>query len=396
MKDEALKGPLEASNVLKRKQEDCHEESLEAEIKRVALEDVEAEERVEDENEKTGDDDYIHLRMLCLVKEASMIVGPGGEKITRMKAESNTRINVSDNIRGISERVIYVRGRCEDVAKVFGMIVRAINEEEEGSKSDEKSVAMTVNILIPHHMMGCVIGRQGSRLREIENLSAAKLVAGPETLPLSNDRILCINGVADAVHIAAYYVGQTIINHQSTFAYKKCIFYQPNALHSVLDNSYGAGIHHQQQHQYRPGEKHRKRPYRPSAQPNYPYAYTSVPTFQGYAAALNISNVRFADALATTTIPAAGTPQISMVQQEIYIDDAYVGNVIGKGGKHINSIKESTGCSIQIDDRVDGCVERKITIKGTPMASHTAVLLINNKIEADKQNEQVRRAGKLL
>lgn len=80
--------------------------------------------------------------------------------------------------------------------------------------------------------------------------------------------------------------------------------------------------------------------------------------------------------------------QISLIQQEVYIDDNYVGNVIGKGGKHINSIKETTGCSIQIDDHVEGCSERKILIRGTPIGSQTAILLINNKIEMDRRNKQ--------
>ncbi|KAM3159725.1 PBP2-like protein [Lachancea thermotolerans] len=366
-------------NVLKRKKEDCQEELLEAEIKRVALDDTEETNDPGNEINK----DYIHLRMLCLVKQASMIVGPGGEKISRMKEETNTRINVSDNIRGVPERVIFIRGRCEDVAKVFGMVVRAINGETDG-ESSEQSATLTLNILIPHHMMGCVIGRQGSRLREIEELSAAKLMAGPQTLPMSNDRILCVSGVADAIHIATYYVGQTILNHKATFASKKCIFYLPSLLHSVLVNSYGVSLQHQQQHQYRPGENGKKRLHRYSASPDFGYAYPGVPS----APHMAVHNVRVADTLAAATIPPALAPQLSLIQQEVYIDDNYVGNVIGKGGKHINSIKETTGCSIQIDDHVEGCSERKILIRGTPIGSQTAILLINNKIEMDRRNKQ--------
>ena len=131
----------DSPNVLKRKKEDCQEESLEAEIKRVALNDTEEGGSNEDTDNEVNAD-YIHLRMLCLVKQASMVVGPGGEKISRMKEKTNTRINVSDNIRGVPERVIFIRGRCEDVAKVFGMIVRAINGEKDG-ESGEASTTLT-------------------------------------------------------------------------------------------------------------------------------------------------------------------------------------------------------------------------------------------------------------
>ncbi|SCU83990.1 LAME_0C07690g1_1 [Lachancea meyersii CBS 8951] len=412
---------IQSSNVLKRKKEDCPEELLEAEIKRVALND-EMEEKddtegdleqsnegnnaeiaggipdidnetkqlqrthsnSELENDRDADTkDYIHLRMLCLVKQASMIVGPGGEKISKMKTETNTRINVSDNIRGVPERVIFIRGRCEDVAKVFGLIVRAINDEKAGD-STQNSTPLTLNLLVPHHMMGCVIGRQGSRLREIEELSAAKLMAGPQTLPMSNDRILCVTGVADAIHIATYYVGQTILNHKPSFAAKKCIFYLPSALHSVLVNNYGVSMQHQQQHQYRPGENGKKRLHRiPS------YGYAAITTHPaGFAPAVSVNNVRLSDTVTTAPIVPDLTSRLSLIQHEIYIDDNYVGNVIGKRGKHINSIKESTGCSILIDDPVTGSTERKILIRGTPMGSQTAILLINNKIETDKRNKE--------
>ncbi|SCU99518.1 LANO_0F02080g1_1 [Lachancea nothofagi CBS 11611] len=400
-----------SSNVLKRKKEDCQEEILEAEIKRVALDDAEYDgitepevnqserenmsERTESssgiENEQDEKKDYIHLRMLCLVKQASMVVGPGGEKISHMKAATNTRINVSDNVRGVPERVIFIRGRCEDVAKVFGMIVRAINGEKAGEAGGENSASLTLNILIPHHMMGCVIGRQGSRLREIEELSAAKLMAGPQTLPMSNDRILCITGVADAIHIATYYVGQTILNHKKTFAAKKCIFYLPSLIHSVLVNSYGVSIQHQQQHQYRPGENGKKRLHRmsPANHPEFSYDYAAATAHTGrFTPSVAVHNVRFPDTATTAPMAPAMAPQLSLVQQEVYIDDNYVGNVIGKGGKHINSIKESTGCSILIEDPEIGCSERRILIRGTPMGSQSAILLINNKIEMDKRNKE--------
>ncbi|CEP64814.1 telomere maintenance protein PBP2 LALA0_S13e03598g [Lachancea lanzarotensis] len=436
----------QSSNVLKRKKEDCAEELLEAEIKRVALNDdgedkkdqngerreenaVDRDNLVVDqqtdkeeiihqlqqqqvektqlpdppqaqhrasnttlENDQDSDiKDYIHLRMLCLVKQASMIVGPGGEKISKMKAETNTRINVSDNIRGVPERVIFIRGRCEDVAKVFGLIVRAINGEKAG-ESTQVSTPLTLNILVPHHMMGCVIGRQGSRLREIEELSAAKLMAGPQTLPMSNDRILCITGVADAIHIATYYVSQTILNHKSSFAAKKCIFYLPSTLHSVIVNEYGVSMQPQQQHQYRPSENGKKRFHRiapDSGHPEFPYGYAPVAHTHSasFTPVMSVDHVRLSDTVSAAPIMPDLTPRLSLVQHEVYIDDSYVGNVIGKGGKNINSIKESTGCSIIIDDPVNGCTERKILIRGTPMANQTAILLINNKIEIDKRNK---------
>lgn len=423
-------------NVLKRKKEDCAEEQLEAEIKRVALDDdtelqaIEKEDGVVEvvdgdgsrepstengeEDDSNGKDDrenvsrHVHLRMLCLVKQASMIVGHKGENISNIKAATSTRINVSDNVRGVPERVVYVRGSCENVAKAFGMIVRSINDRHGDAMFDENNVLNTVNLLISHHLMGCVIGKHGSRLREIEELSAARLSASPQQLIMSNDRILSIMGVADAVHIATYYVGQTIMNCKEGFKAKKAIFYQPSPVYSVLVNGAShVGFVHQKHHQYHPTDKYtnnrsNKRVPRTSPmavnsspQPLPPpsngssaiYTAATAANATAFTPKFTIPHVRIVD----EPVPMSTAQTMTIMEQEIYIDENFVGNIIGKDGKHINSIKEATGCSIYIADPIGGALERKLTVKGTSMGSQAAIMLISNKIEIDKVNKERKR-----
>lgn len=410
-------------NILKRKKEDCAEEQLEAEIKRVALHDdaecpttpsvdsIELDgretsrlsngESLENVSEESRDNRsrQTHLRMLCLVKQASMVVGHKGETISRIKSVTSTRINVSDNVRGVPERVIYVRGSCENVAKAFGMIVRSINDKDEGLED----IPTTINLLISHHLMGCVIGKHGTRLKEIEELSAARLSAMPQQLMMSNDRILTVEGVADAIHIATFYIGQTIMNCKDVFKSKKAIFYQPSPVYSVLLNGVGSMAYsHQQHHQYQPADKYRSGKRLPRSAVMFmmpagtqavpqrtPVVYTAANAANAPAFTPNfmIPNVRIIDGPVAT--PVAQT--MAIVQQEIYIDENFVGNIIGKDGKHINSIKESTGCSIYIDEPIGGALERKLTVRGTSMGSQAAIMLISNKIEIDKVNKERKK-----
>lgn len=418
-------------NLLKRKKEDCAEEQLEAEIKRVALDDDTELPAVGNEDQRMNGDHsspqdgeeehlgshesidgmdnssrHVHLRMLCLVKQASMIVGHKGENISKIKAVTSTRINVSDNVRGVPERVVYVRGSCENVAKAFGMIVRSINDRHGEEDYDGNSIMSTINLLISHHLMGCIIGKHGSRLREIEELSAARLSASPQQLIMSNDRILSITGVADAIHIATFYIGQTIMKCKEAFKSKKAIFYQPSPVYSVLVNgaSHG-GYSHQKHHQYHPNDKYTnsragKRVVRPAMMATTPTAQPlpqenngSQVTYTAAAAAnatsftpsFTIPNVRIIDE------PAPPAQTMAIIEQEVYIDENYVGNIIGKEGKHINSIKEATGCSIYIADPVEGSLERRLTVKGTSMGSQAAIMLISNKIEIDRANKERNR-----
>ncbi|AMD21293.1 HER014Wp [Eremothecium sinecaudum] len=376
-------------NALKRRPDD-EEKTLEAAIKRVAL---------DDESPPTNHSiDYVSMRMLCLVKQASMIVGPKGERISRIKEETKTRINVSENIKNVPERVIYIRGTCDNVAKAFGKISRAINGEVD-LKSNERSLPLTVYLLIPHYLMGHIIGKQGSRLREIEDLSAARLVAGPLQLPMSNDRVLCITGVADAMHIATYYVGQTILDCDEKLKNKKTVFYQPSPLNCVLVNNYGIAIQHHQHHQYNPGEKLRRSRSRvpqnlPSApneiiQPCAPFLSGNIPSVSEVAPQLgNTTRTVALPYVRIVEITSAQPQPFSQQIQEIYIEDAMVGNVIGKGGKSITQIKQSSGSSIQLDEPKLGLKERRLTITGTPIGNQTAVMMINNKIDIHKRNQQ--------
>lgn len=335
------------------------------------------------------DPTYVHFRMLCQVKEAALVVGKGGEKINHIKETSSTRINVSENIRGITERVIHVRGSAENVAKAFGLMTRAILDEEEGVPSSVESKQFTLRLLVPHQVIGYVIGKQGVRFREIEDNSAAKLSASAHSMPFSTDRCLTIAGVADSIHIATYYVGQTVLEHKSLFK-GKVIFYDPAHQHQqqqqqglppnpLLFNgmmNYGQMPQFDQRQllQFNNFNRNPRQNLTNSNinnnnkfQPRPPFPMNNIP-------------------MSPISLPL-GNPQIS---QDIFIPDEYVGNVIGKNGKNIKQIKDTSGSRIQIADPDPSSKERKITLVGTSAGNQTAIFLINNRIETDKKSNEAK------
>lgn len=406
-------------NNLKRKNEAAGEEpELEAAIKRVALE-----EEGEEKEDRSGSSEpetsvavpkvtEVTLRMLCLVREASAVVGPKGETISRLKAESGARINVSENARGVPERVIYVRGTCENVAKAFGQISRVLAGEQKDSESSETTI-IAVHLLIPHHLMGYVIGKHGSQLKNIESKSNAELAASPYQLLPSNDRILRVLGVPDAIHIATYYIGQVLLTFSESLQQnqrgRKTVFYQPGPAHAVLVSGTGKPSIFQMNNapaspqdslpRMPNGYKARRQLPRPTSNGSVNGSHSSsgsdsgdgaAPVYTAEAAAnarsfipeFQIPNVR----VATTKTPDRNDTKThnNATLQEVYIEERFVGNVIGREGKHINSIKESTGCAIYIDGPSPGATERRMTIRGTLMGSQAAILLISNKIDRDR------------
>ncbi|CCK70904.1 telomere maintenance protein PBP2 KNAG_0F02390 [Huiozyma naganishii CBS 8797] len=410
--------------------------------------------------QKNGVDDYVHIRMLCLVKDASAVVGPKGDAITHIKRDTNTRINVSDNLKNVRERVIYVRGQCENVASAFEQISNCIynkckrglskngKNDSNNSLSDEKSTTSTdgsitkeeeddtdgsknqqlkisLQLLMPHHLMGYIIGKNGSRLKEIEEASSARLHASPHQLLPSTDRILRLSGTPTSIGKAIFHISQTLLLNKDRLKNKKTIFYQPGSIYSTLRNGSNNHISKQGLNVTNTNEMNgfvsRDTPnfYNPYSNSNrdgslpmvmmIPPVMAQTPPQKHIAELHHLQRsqiVYTAEKVANVAsfVPNSSIPNVrivegsftsapmAIVKQEIFIDENFVGNVIGKEGKHINSIKETTGCSIFIDDPEKGeTSERKLVIEGTNMGAQAAIMLISNKIEIDKSNRLSRK-----
>ena len=61
----------------------------------------------------------------------------------------------------------------------------------------------------------CRIGKGGSKIKEIQEASGARLNASEAMLPGSTERVLSVAGVADAVHIATFYIGTVLVEAAS-------------------------------------------------------------------------------------------------------------------------------------------------------------------------------------
>lgn len=442
--------------------------------------------------------DYVHVRMLCLVKDASVIVGPKGDTINQIKQTTSTKINVSANLRDVPERVIFVRGTCENVSRAYYTICKYLiasknkntqspdqtplngsnlsivsqevhppnsaavslesipnstrsrddskeNLTESYQDGGDENTTITINILIPHYLMGYIIGKNGSKLKEIEEESTVRLQASPHQLLPSTDRILRVTGSPNAIRIASLGIANIINSHKDKLRNKKTVFYQPGPIYSVLGKiqfstqprgsvsmpipSSTAALQYPLSQppqpsvgaiRYRNGstsmEVNHTMPNRRS--PRMPMAMLVPPVDPRTGASimlppqgfLKLPNAVDSDVVytaetaanATTFVPNMTLPNVrvednvtsiqpmAIVKQVVYIDENFVGNVIGKEGKHINSIKDTTGCSVVIDDPVEAATERKLTIEGTYMGAQAAIMLISNKIEMDKFNQKMQ------
>ncbi|KAG6837261.1 hypothetical protein H0H93_012266 [Arthromyces matolae] len=285
----------------------------------------------------------IHMRCLIVTQDASIIIGKGGTHVNEIREKSGARVVVSESIPGNPERILNVSGPLDAVSKAFGLIVRRINDEPFDVPSVPGSRAVTIKFMIPNSRMGSVIGKQGSKIKEIQDASGARLNASEGMLPGSTERVLSVAGVADAIHIATYYIGNILIEAQ-----------ERNPSSSSSHSS------------YRPSSNSRRSNYGGSSYvPGYSNTSSSYPN------------------------PSPHNPPQQLQTQQIYIPNDLVGCIIGKGGSKINEIRHMSASQIKIMEPgavgvgmnggpapTGGEGERLVVITGQPTNIQMAVQLL--------------------
>ncbi|KAH9930593.1 uncharacterized protein B0H18DRAFT_128835 [Fomitopsis serialis] len=290
------------------------------------------------------------MRCLIVTQDASIIIGKAGTHVNEIRDKSGARVMVSESIPGNPERILNVSGPLDAVSKAFGLIVRRINDEPFDKASVPGSRAVTIKFMIPNSRMGSVIGKGGTKIKEIQDASGARLNASEGMLPGSTERVLSVSGVADAIHIATYYIGNILI--------------EANERMPSYNNS----------------------SYRPSSYSRRP------PSYQGSSYVPGYSN------------PYAGGSHSAAPQQlqtqQIYIPNDLVGCIIGKGGAKINEIRHMSASQIKIMEPgavgvgmngapapAGGEGERLVVITGQPTNIQMAVQLLYHRLEQEKQKQ---------
>lgn len=355
---------------------------------------------------------WIHIRAVISSPEAATIIGKGGENVSNIRKMSNAKCTVSDYQKGAVERILTVSGIVDAVAKAFGLIIRTLNNEPLNEASTASSKTYPLRLLIPHILIGSIIGKGGSRIREIQEASGARLNASDSCLPMSSERSLVVMGVADAVHIATYYVGSTLLEQlNERFGGPAASAYAtrsgapvgsiPGGMQVVPYSPQPASGHYGRAENY--GRHQERRPHHmppaPYPQPyphGAPHGTPAIPMQYGAGqpAAYGAAAPHVQPHMAPHTGPQAhGAPQGQPmhagmpggpITQQIYIPNDMVGAIIGKGGQKINEIRQMSGSVIKINEPQDNSNERLVTITGTEECNRMALYMLYSRLESEK------------
>ncbi|THV04856.1 cytoplasmic protein [Dendrothele bispora CBS 962.96] len=304
--------------------------------------------------------DTLTLRALVSTKDAGVIIGKAGKNVADLREQTGVKAGVSKVIAGVHERVLTITGSVENVAKAYTHIISQLVTSNPSSPitSSPTPSHTSIRLLISHNLMGTIIGRQGLKIKNIQDSSGARMIASKEMLSQSTERIVEVQGSPESIGQAIEEIGKCLLEDWERGT--GTVLYHPGTDDRAATSRRSVnGFSPTYSNPRRSGDNNR----RPSSPPSPSLQQASI-----------------------TSQPVA-----NLRTQNISIPSDMVGCIIGRGGSKITEIRRLSGSKISIAKAPhDETGERMFTIVGTPEANEKALFLLYNQLE----NEKERRVGR--
>ncbi|CAB0019594.1 unnamed protein product, partial [Nesidiocoris tenuis] len=174
------------------------------------------------EHDKFNNEDpnvTLTIRLIMQGKEVGSIIGKKGEIVKRFREESGAKINISDG--SCPERIVTVTGSTQSIYKAFQLICKKfedfIHQFQEsqngggGSGGGSARSPITLRLIVPASQCGSLIGKGGSKIKEIREVTGASIQVASDMLPNSTERAVTITGASDAITQCIYHICQVML-----------------------------------------------------------------------------------------------------------------------------------------------------------------------------------------
>jgi heterogeneous nuclear rnp K-like protein len=218
--------------------------------------------------------------------------------------------------------------------------------------------------------MGTIIGRQGLKIKHIQDASGVRMVAQKEMLPQSTERIVEVQGTPEGIEKAVWEIGKCLVDDWQRGT--GTVLYNP-----VVRVQVGSG------------------PLPPAVSSGGPGAFgVSSRPFNRTGSGADFTDNRGYNRMQDGAARGGGIPMVTedgeeVQTQNISIPADMVGCIIGRGGSKISEIRKSSGARISIAKAPhDETGERMFTIMGSAAANEKALYLLYENLEAEKGRRQ--------
>lgn len=72
--------------------------------------------------------------------------------------------------------------------------------------------SLAIKLLISHNQMGTIIGRQGLKIKHIQDVSGVRMVAQKDMLPQSTERIVEVQGTPEGIEKAVWEISKCLVD----------------------------------------------------------------------------------------------------------------------------------------------------------------------------------------
>ncbi|KAG9260182.1 poly(rC)-binding protein 4-like isoform X1 [Astyanax mexicanus] len=345
------------------------------------------------------------LRLLMHGKEVGSIIGKKGETVKRIREESSARINISEG--SCPERIITITGPTECVFRAFTMITIKLEEDltalvANGTVTSKPPV--TLRLVIPASQCGSLIGKGGSKIKEIRESTGAQVQVAGDLLPNSTERGVTISGSQDAIIQCVKLICTVILESPpkgATIPYRPspspgAVLLSGNQVfeasefgsHPLFSVAQGALDLQQNsnvlQRYLTPLCFSVFQAY--TVQNQYGIPHSELAKLHQLSMQQGLAPI--AQPAATPVLPAGMDSSSQTASQELLIPNDLIGSIIGRQGTKINEIRQVSGAQIKIGSQLDSTSDRHVTITGSPISINLAQYLITSCLETAKSTAQ--------
>uniref|UniRef100_A0A452S4L4 Poly(rC) binding protein 4 n=1 Tax=Ursus americanus TaxID=9643 RepID=A0A452S4L4_URSAM len=280
------------------------------------------------------------LRMLMHGKVSGY--GPWkGETVKRIREQSSARITISEG--SCPERITTITGSTAAVFHAVSMIAFKLDEDLCAAPANGGNVSrppVTLRLVIPASQCGSLIGKAGTKIKEIRETTGAQVQVAGDLLPNSTERAVTVSGVPDAIILCVRQICAVILE--------------------VL-------------------------PCNPLSPTLSPQGFS----VQGQYGAVTPAEVTKLQQLSGHAVPFASPSMVPgewpcRRRQGRHPRGQLIGCVIGRQGSKISEIRQMSGAHIKIGNQAEGAGERHVTITGSPVSIALAQYLITACLETAK------------
>jgi len=345
----------------------------------------------------------IEIRLLISTKMAGAIIGKSGQNIQKLRTNHDAKINVVD-CKG-SERVLTIISSLDICYKVIRDVIRLCEQSNE----------FDLRLLIHQSLAGCVIGKGGSKIKELKNMFGCHVKVFPNVAPQSFERVVQIVGNEDKCINCLIEIMNQIMSNNIRGVVRP---YDPHNYADFYADEYGGfgskvngnlrpsappfgspfgndrvqrnnnnnnGNHNNFNNNNNRGKFNNERRVVENrrmvkTENNYahPWASNSYSNNNQMTPMNNFGQHNMGDDFISFNNFLSKSEETST---QVTIPINLAGACIGKGGSRIRSIRNESQAIIKIDQPLPGSTDRIITITGTPKQIQSAQYLLQRSVQ---------------